>query len=79
LLKRFQIYESRAFEFRADFFNQFNHANRNNPVSDISTVSGSGGSVDDNTGRILIPGDFGRIIGFSASPRIIQFSLKFNF
>lgn len=75
-MKRFPIRESKALEFRADFFNLFNHANKNNPISDISTVLATGGSIDPNTGRILSPGDFGRIVGFSSSPRIIQFSLK---
>ena len=79
LLKHFPIHESKYLDFRVDFFNLFNHANRNNPISDIRAVADTDDAVDPNTGRILIPGDFGRIIGFSSSPRIIQFSLKFNF
>jgi len=79
LLKRWPIRESSSIEFRADFFNLLNHSNRNNPVSDISIVPATGGSVDPVTGRILIPGDFGRIIGVSSSPRIIQLALKFSF
>jgi hypothetical protein len=79
LLKRFSIREARTVEFRADFFNVSDHANRNNPISDISVVTVTGGSVDPVTGRVLSPGDFGRIVGFSSSPRIIQLSLKFNF
>jgi hypothetical protein len=34
--KRFPLDESKGLEFRADFFNLFNHANRDNPISDIS-------------------------------------------
>jgi hypothetical protein len=59
--KRFSLAESRDLLFRADFFNLINHANRDNPISDISTA------------------DFGRIVAFSSSPRIVQLSLKFDF
>ena len=79
VLKRWPIREGSNLEFRTDFFNLFNHVNRNNPVSDISTVTATGGSIDQVTGRILSPGDFGRTIGVSSSPRIIQFALKFSF
>jgi hypothetical protein len=79
VLKRWPIRESSSLQFRADFFNLFNHANRNNPISDISTVLATGGSVDSVTGRIFSPGDFGRIIGVSSSPRIVQLALKFSF
>jgi hypothetical protein len=59
--RRFVLAESKDLQFRADFFNLLNHANRDNPISDIST------------------GDFGRIVSFSSSPRIVQLSLKFTF
>jgi hypothetical protein len=59
--KRFPLTESKGIEFRADFFNLPNHANRDNPVSDISSVN------------------FGRVLSFSSSPRIVQFALKFTF
>jgi len=78
-MKRWSIRESSNVEFRADFFNLFNHPNRNNPISDISTVLATGGSIDEATGRIVSPGDFGRIIGVSSGPRIIQFALKVAF
>lgn len=51
-----------------------NHASRGNPISDISAAV----SVDP-TGRIQSPGDFGRILSFDSSPRIVQLSLSFNF
>jgi hypothetical protein len=79
VLKRWAIRESSSLQFRADFFNLFNHPNRNNPISDIGTVKATGGSIDSTTGRILSPGDFGRIFGVSSSPRIIQLALKFSF
>jgi hypothetical protein len=77
--KFFSVRESAKLEFRADFFKLLNHANGCNPVSDISVVAGSGGSMDPNTGRILSAGDFGRILSACSSPRIVQFSLKLNF
>jgi len=79
LMKHWPIREWLNLEFRADFFNLFNHPDRNNPISDISTVVATGGSIDPTTGRILSPGDFGRIIGASSSPRIIQLALEFRF
>jgi len=74
LMKRFPIKESRNFEFRTDFFNALNHVSKSNPVSDISTAN-----LDPITGRVLDPGNFGRILNTNSSPRIIQLSLKFNF
>lgn len=64
---------------RAEFFNLFNHVNFANPISNLNAVSSSGGSIDPNTGRIINPGDFGRIISTSNNPRLIQFALKLNF
>jgi len=61
IARRFTFTESKALEFRADLFNLFNHANRDNPVSDISRS------------------DFGRVLAFSSSPRIVQFALKLTF
>ena len=68
VLKRWPIRESASLELRADFFNLFNHPNRNNPISDISVVTATGGSVDPISGRILSPGDFGRTLGVSSKP-----------
>jgi hypothetical protein len=79
IVKRFPFGESKNIEFRAEFFNLFNHANLANPISDLNAVSSSGGSIDPNTGQIINPGDFGRIISTSNNPRIIQFALKLNF
>jgi len=74
ILKRLPISESKCIELRFDFFNVLNRASRSNPVSDLSVA----GNVD-LTGRILSPGDFGRILSFDSSPRIVQLSLSFNF
>ena len=59
--KNFRLTELKAVEFHADFFNVFNHTNRDNPVSDITTS------------------DFGRVLAFSSSPRIVQLALKLSF
>jgi hypothetical protein len=79
LIKRFHLSESKYVEFRTEFFNLFNHVNFANPISDLSAITSSGGSIDPNTGTIIRPGDFGRIISTSNNPRIIQFAFKFNF
>jgi len=44
-----------------DLFNIFNHANRENPISDINA------------------NDFGNVVSFSSSPRVVQLSVKFEF
>jgi hypothetical protein len=61
LNRRFSITESKVLEFRADVFNTFNHANRDNPLSDITNSN------------------FGRLLSFSSSPRILQFALSLSF
>jgi len=74
VIKRFPFGESKNVEFRAEFFNLFNQANFDNPVSNLNAAS-----VDQNTGQIINPGDFGRIISTSNNPRLIQFALKLSF
>jgi hypothetical protein len=59
--KQFSLTESKILEVHADLFNVLNHANRDNPVSDISTA------------------DFGKVVSFSSSPRIVQLAVKFRF
>ena len=78
VIKRFPISESRNLEFRAEFFNLFNHVNFANPISNLSAVAAA--SINPNTGQITGgAGDFGRIISASNNPRLIQFALKFTF
>ena len=79
VIKRFPLRESRNIEFRAEFFNLFNHVNFANPISNLNAVQSSGGSVNRDTGRIDDPGDFGRIVSTSNNPRLIQFALKLSF
>jgi hypothetical protein len=79
IIKRFIFDELKNLEFRAEVFNLFNHVNLANPISDLNAIPSSGGSIDVNTGQVLQPGAFGRIISTSNNPRIIQFALKFHF
>ena len=73
LAKLFLVSESQTFEFRAEFFNLFNHPNFANPISNLNA-----GRIDQTTGQTLNSGNFGRIISTSNNPRIIQFAFKFN-
>jgi hypothetical protein len=74
----FPLAETKTVELRAEFFNLFNWVNFANPLSDFNGINSSRGSSDSG-GRVVSPGDFGRIISTSNNPRIIQFLLKFNF
>jgi len=74
IAKRFPIGESRNVEFRADLLNILNHASQNNPISDIRAAASLA-----SDGRVLDPGDFGRVLSFDSSPRIIQLSFKLSF
>jgi hypothetical protein len=75
IIRRFHISESKNIEFRAEFFNLFNHVNFANPVSNLNAATG----LNLDTGQITNPGDFGRITSTSNNPRLIQFALKLNF
>ncbi len=79
IIKRFPIDEIKHVEFRAEVFNLLNQVNLANPISNLNSVQSSGGNINPNTGEIVNPGDFGRIISTSNNPRIIQFALKFNY
>jgi carboxypeptidase family protein len=75
IIRRFPFGESRNIEFRAEFFNLFNHVNFATPTNNLNAAS----LVDQNTGQIINPGDFGHITATSNNPRLIQFALKLNF
>jgi hypothetical protein len=78
VIKRFPISESKNIEFRAEFFNLFNHVNFANPNSNFNAVPST--SINPNTGQITgDPGDFGRITATSNNPRLIQLAIKVNF
>ena len=79
IIKRVSFKESKNIEFRAEFFNLFNHVNYANPISNLNAVSSSGGAINSNTGQIINPGDFGRITSTSNNPRLIQLAMKVSF
>ena len=79
IIKRFRMSEQKNLEFRTEFFNLFNRVNFDNPISNLNVITSSGGSIDANTGRIINPGDFGRIVSTSSNPRLIQLAIRFNF
>jgi len=57
------IRESATLQFRAEFFNLFNHPQFNNP-----------GGVN-----FAVLGNFGQITSTTVNPRLIQFALKYSF
>ena len=73
-IKRLPFGEAKSVEFRAEFFNLLNQVNFDTPFSNLNAAI-----IDQNTGQITNPGDFGRIISTSNNPRLIQFALKLNF
>lgn len=72
VVKFFSVTEGSRVEFRAEFFNLFNFVNFAQPYSNtLSIPNGSGG--------YQFAGPVGAITSTNASPRIIQFALKYNF
>ena len=74
--KRFEIREDKAFEFRAEGFNVFNHTQ----WSGINTGTSCFGGSDFNAGdtSCLANNNFMRP-GGAHNPRILQLGLKFLF
>jgi len=73
--KTLPVSESKYFEFRAEFFNIFNHTQFLNPDGNITdaNLTDDGVTVDPTN-----PGDFGRV-KHTRDPRQIQFALRFAF
>ncbi|HXY24621.1 MAG TPA: TonB-dependent receptor [Candidatus Acidoferrum sp.] len=69
LFKTFPVREEMRFEFRAEFFNAWNHANPEFTNPD---------TVAENTGIELGSASYG-FTGYTRPPRRIQFALKFYF
>jgi hypothetical protein len=67
-IKNFRIRESLSAQFRAEFFNLFNHAQFNTPG--LSSTPGA---------DLSSPGTFGAVTSTVNNPRVIQFALKLNF
>ena len=79
IARNFPIRRSRNLELRVEFFNLFNQVNFANPISDLNAVESTGGAIDRNSGAIVRPGDFGRVISTSNNPRLVQLALKISF
>ena len=67
LAKVTKIRESKSLEFRAEFYNIFNHPQ-------FASINDT-----DANDRVQNGGGLGSIIATSVAPRIIQFGLKFLF
>jgi Carboxypeptidase regulatory-like domain len=63
VIKTTRIHERHTVQFRAEFFNFFNHPQFSNP----------------GTLAVSTPASFGQITTTSVGPRVIQFALKYNF
>ncbi len=66
------IREGATLQFRAEFFNAFNHAQFNAPGIGTNSLS-TGAGVDVNNAT------FGQITSTSVNPRLVQFGLKYIF
>ena len=73
LIKHFPITERMRMDFRAEFFNLFNHAQFGLPFGDCGCGVNSMGN---QTGQNPLFGTIGSTVG---NPRVIQFALKLNF
>jgi hypothetical protein len=67
IARNFPIHEAVALQFRAEYFNLFNHTNFGDPTTSL------GGSFGEITGTTPQNG------ANANDPRIAQFSLKLNF
>jgi hypothetical protein len=74
--KTFPLGERERLQFRADFFNLFNHTNFANPVSDMSNASF--GKIIQTLGSAVAPAA-GTTGGATGGARLIQVSLRFQF
>jgi hypothetical protein len=70
VLKNTHITERQNIQFRAEFFNIFNHPQFTNPNAGQGAIF----SLPDRAS-----GSFGQITSTSVNPRVIQFALKYIF
>ena len=77
LFKHFKISESKAFEFRVEAFNVFNHVEYGPLGGDQGGAAGSGG-FSSGTGTFVPGGNFLQV-GTSYAQRILQLGAKFLF
>ena len=70
ILKTTKVFESQTLQFRAEFFNTFNHPQFTNPNFGQGAIYGLPN---------VTAGNFGQITSTSVNPRIIQLALKYIF
>src|SRR6185369_16686983 len=70
VLKTTRIRENHTLQFRAEFFNAFNHPQFTNPNYGQGAIYGLPN---------FAAGNFGQITSTSVNPRVIQFALKYIF
>jgi len=70
ILKTTQIFEKQTLQFRAEFFNAFNHPQFTNPNYGQGAIYALPN---------FAAGNFGQITSTSVNPRVIQFALKYIF
>lgn len=76
IAKDIPFVEQTRLQFRADFFNLFNHTNFANPVSDLSNANF--GKITQTLGA-AVSNSVGTTGGPIGGPRLIQFSLRLQF
>ncbi len=67
--KNFRLFEGHQIQFRAEFFNFFNHVNLGSPGLNIRDTANFGRITSTNQGAAGMPGD----------ARVVQFGLKYTF
>jgi hypothetical protein len=77
LMKNTPIRERQTIQFRAEFFNLFNHAQFDTPGSFPGSLNQV--NVPNTQGTAKAPRAFGPITNVSVNPRVIQLALKYSF
>jgi hypothetical protein len=77
LMKNTPIHERQTIQFRAEFFNLFNHAQFDTPGSFPGSLNQV--NVPNTQGTAKAPRAFGPITNVSVNPRVIQLALKYSF
>jgi hypothetical protein len=73
--KNFLFREHHRVQFRAEFFNLFNHAQFDDPVLQPAVRNAAGQLLNPNAGKITSASDF----GFRQTERVVQLGLKYSF
>lgn len=73
--KNFTFLERHRVQFRAEFFNLFNHAQFDDPVLQPAVLNAAGVLLNPTAGKITSASDF----GFRQTERVVQLGLKYMF